>query len=152
MKRLALAAVVLVLVGCVKTRQGEATNDAAPTPEVIAPGTDSTPGLSVEQCETILVEAERARLRARAAAPATCKAADDCALVESSACTPGCSDRAVAKSGVAGYAAKRDELRATKCKAWNDGRCAVITPKPMPMCAAATAACVAGKCIASARD
>jgi hypothetical protein len=148
MKRPALAALafVIVLVGCVKTRPDEATNDASASSG--ATPTERPVGHSVEHCESLLIAAERTLAEARAAATVECATSDDCALIESSACTPGCSDRAVAKSALAGYAATRERLRATSCKRWSDGRCAVTTPKPAPICPAVTLACTDGKCVA----
>lgn len=139
-RRLLSAGFLLLAVGCVKTRPTEA-QDAGTTAVSSA--------LSVERCEALLIDAERALSQARAAAPQACTTAGDCTLAETSACYPGCADWALAKAGMAEYAATRDALRAGACKAWSEGGCATTTPKPAPKCGVASVACTNGKCVAA---
>ena len=144
--RLALVATLVLLAACVKSERKE---EDAGVPLGAVVGTTARPsGLSTESCEQILVGAEQKLAKARADAPTDCHADGDCVLVESSACVPGCTDRAMAKTAAADYRAARDRLRASDCKRWNDGACATTTPKPAPTCPPVRAACTKGKCTA----
>lgn len=138
MRRIALA---LVLVGCVKTRVDE--HDAGATAA-------ATAGLGVEQCEKILVGAEKTLSEARAAASTDCKTKEDCTLVYTGACVGSCPAHPIAKSSEASYESTRARLRDTSCKAWNEGGCPNTTPKPTPTCRAFQVACTNGRCVASA--
>lgn len=107
---------------------------------------------TVEQCESLLVDAERKLAETRSQAPADCKKDDECKLVDTSACIPACADRAIAKKGVEAYSKRREELRMSSCKLWNDAECARTTPKPQPQCAPMKAVCRASHCEVVAAD
>jgi hypothetical protein len=144
---------VTLLFACVKSRPEEkdAGAGAAPLTQATtsasagAPSATST-AFSVAQCESLLIDAERKLSSERSRAATDCKTDDDCQLIETSACVPACVDRAVAKKAVAPYMKRRDELRQTSCKLWNDAECPHTTPKPTPQCAPMKAVCKAGHC------
>jgi hypothetical protein len=137
----------LVGVGCLKSTPAP-SEDAGTTaaPVVSATTTTNSNVFTVQQCESLVVDAERKLAEARNKAATDCKKNDDCQIIETSACVPACSDRAVAKKSVAAYAKERDMLRQSSCKLWNDAECARTTPKPAPQCQTMKAVCNANKC------
>jgi hypothetical protein len=146
---LLLTALVFALggVGCLKSKPAP-TEDAGSTaaPIVSATATTNSNVFNVQQCESLVVDAERKLADARNKAATDCKKDDECQLIETSACVPACSDRAVAKKAVTAYAKERDMLRMSSCKLWNDAECARTTPKPTPQCLTMKAVCKANKC------
>lgn len=132
---------------CVRSRTDEKKRQDAPgaTAPAATAATNST-AFTVQQCESLIVDAERKLADARNKASADCKKDDDCQLVETSACVPACNDRAIAKKAAGAYQKQREMLRNTSCKLWNDAECARTTPKPMPDCKPLEVACNANKC------
>lgn len=143
MNRLVLA---LLLVGCVKSRVDEQDAGATSSAITARPATTAA-GLSVDQCEKILVGAEKKLSEARAAAATECKTKDDCTLVYDAACIGSCPVHPIAKSAQAAYERTFEGLRTTSCKEWNEGGCPKTTPKPTPTCRAFPVACTNGKCV-----
>lgn len=143
------ALLLLFLIGCVKSKPegGDAGQASPPAPASAATSqSTSSTAFTVQQCESLLVDAERKLAAARNEAAADCKKDEDCQLVETSACVPACSDRALAKKAVAAYVKERDMLRDSSCKLWNDAECSRTTPKPVPDCKPMKAACNANAC------
>lgn len=134
------------LMGCVKSKPDGADAGRASPPVPTSTATTQSTAFTVQQCESLVVDAERKLADARNKASADCKKDDDCQLVETSACVPSCIDRAVAKKAVAEYVKEREMLRSTSCKLWNDAECPRTTPKPAPQCKPMKVACNANKC------
>lgn len=138
------------LVGCVNSKK-PASQDAGTAPPAVSQATPSTANVNsnaftVEQCESLLVDAERKLADARSRAQTTCKKDDDCKLIEMSACIPACVNRSIARMAVEPYMKEREMLRQTSCKLWNDAECPRTTPKPTPQCPEMKAICRAGRC------
>ena len=143
----------LLLIGCVKSKPegadaggARASPTPTPPPSTASAAPTSSTAFTVTQCEGLLVDAERKLHDARSKAPATCKRDDDCQLIETSACVPACVDRAIARSAVSDYMKRREELRMSSCRLWNDAECPRTTPKPTPDCPPMKAICKAGQC------
>jgi hypothetical protein len=144
------ALLLLVLIGCVKSKpvSEEAGTTAAPVVSASASpsATATSTAFTVTQCESLLVDGERTLATARGKAATDCKKDEDCQIIETSACIPTCADRAIAKKSVATYSREREQIRMGQCKLWNDAECPRTTPKPKPDCTPMKAACKANKC------
>jgi hypothetical protein len=141
------ALLLLTLVACVKSKpvSEEAGTTASSATAAPQPSATST-AFTVMQCESLLVDGERTVATARGKAAVDCKKDDDCQMIETTACIPGCADRAIAKKAAGGYAKEREQVRMGQCKLWNDAECPRTTPKPTPECKPMKAACKANKC------
>lgn len=133
---------------CVRSRPSE--QDAGPAPSAsLAPQAttrSTSTAFTVSHCESLLIDAERKLSNERSRAATACKTDDDCKLVETSACIPACSDRAMSKTAVDGYLKAREQVRTTSCTLWNAAECPRITPKPAPECPPMKAVCKTGHC------
>jgi len=148
-KAFLLPCVLLFVQACIKSRPEEKDAGKVEAPPAQTASTTSA-AFNVQQCESLLIDAERKLADERAKAPTDCKKDDDCKIIETSACVPACNDRAIAKKGEAAYTKQREILRQSSCKLWNDAECPRTTPKPQPNCAPTKAVCKANRCEAAA--
>lgn len=146
------ALLLLGLIGCVKSKP--VSQDAGATATVTSAGATpqaaaTSTAFTVQQCESLVVDAERNLAAARNKAATDCKKDEDCQMIETSACVPACVDRAIAKKAVGEYVKTREQIRMSSCKLWNDAECARTTPKQAPPCTPMKAVCKANKCEAT---
>jgi hypothetical protein len=113
-----------------------------------APAGDAAPvetKASVAKCNELWERAER-DVAAALPADRACKAASDCVLAGFGGCNLGCGSAAIPKVHESDVLAQEQKAREAPCKAYTDGDCYNVTPRPMASCATPTATCKDGSC------
>jgi hypothetical protein len=106
------------------------------------------PPADKSECDKLAAEAHASIAAAQAKAASSCAHDDDCTIVSTAACPPGCEVAAVAKSSERSLGEAVARMGIGPCAEWSNRDCARTTGAPVPSCAPHTAVCANGACSA----
>jgi hypothetical protein len=99
-------------------------------------------------CDELATKARAGIAAAHAAASKSCARDEDCAVVTTSVCPPGCEVAAVARTAESTLREAVVNAGRGPCTTWRDRDCLHVTGAPVPSCVPYAATCASGTCAA----